>query len=136
MLPTPPASTPTPLPYPFVLEGFSQYPTESGTGITAYIYSTDPLGLPGYSLSVRHNGQLLPAHKGTSDNETLYLAVQIDNATATYPYNLKVEYPVPSDGQWEVQLVDEDGEFVGPPARFALSADNPNRGIYLRYRQR
>ena len=42
----------------------------------------------------------------------------------------------PQAGTWELQLINERGEIVGPPATFQLTADEDTRELYMRYRQK
>jgi hypothetical protein len=50
------------------------------------------------------------------------------------PANLKVEFPgVDAAGIWEIQLVDAQGQALGPVARFTLAANDPNQEMYVHY---
>lgn len=51
--------------------------------------------------------------------------------------NLELEFPdVSAPGVWEIQLLDDAGNVVGPTARFVFSADELNQEMYVRYQKR
>ncbi|MCB0157568.1 MAG: hypothetical protein KDD83_05520, partial [Caldilineaceae bacterium] len=48
--------------------------------------------------------------------------------------NWKAEFDnIGPAGTWEVQLMDAQGNLVGPPATFTLSQNDPNQELYVRY---
>jgi hypothetical protein len=147
--PTPqPTDTPTPVPtatltptstptFAFELEGAEQFPAQfpetEGVRIYLYVYSLAEFGLPGYSLRVTHNGVPLTVNAVSVGG----LPGQTRPGPSVYTRltNMQVEFQQPPGGTWEVQLVDQDGTPVGPPAMFTLSVENPNRELYVRYRR-
>ncbi|MDW8098805.1 MAG: hypothetical protein RML36_04865 [Anaerolineae bacterium] len=139
--PTPvPTATPTPTPAPtftFELERAEQFPAQSpeteGVRIYLYVYSLAEFGLPGYSLRVARNGVPLTVNAVSVGG----LPGQTRPGPSVYTrlMNMQVEFQEPPGGTWEVQLVSQDGTPAGPPAIFTLSADDPHRELYVRYRR-
>ncbi|MCB0071995.1 MAG: hypothetical protein KDE20_11075, partial [Caldilineaceae bacterium] len=136
-----PTDTPTPVPTPtpaylFDLETAERFVTESLAQdiVRAYLYAYDPaqLGLPGYSMQVLHNGEVLPVDDVTSAG----LPAQTRDMPGPYTrfFNLSAVFVGPQAGEWVVQLVDANGAPQGPPATFTLTPDDLQRELYVRYR--
>jgi hypothetical protein len=98
-----------------------------------YVYSGNS-ALEGYSLRVTKDGTDLPVEGSSFGGQPAF----------TWPFqdprqrfqNFKVEYPdTPPQGTWQVQLIDNTGATVGPPATFTLSSDDPQQELYVRYAQ-
>ncbi len=116
----------------FVLVGQEQFPEENNlVRIFLFVSDVDATALPGYTLSVKKDGAILPV-----------TVVSSDAAGYTWPVanprqrfqNFKVEFPnLQAPGAWEVQLVDGSGSPKGPPALFTLAAGDTNREFYVRY---
>ncbi|GAB4566070.1 MAG: hypothetical protein Kow0047_17160 [Anaerolineae bacterium] len=140
--PTPtetPTPTPTPTPvYPFELESLEQFPAHDlsldQVRIYAYIYSPTEFGLPGYSLQVWHDG--VPLATDAVSAEGLPNLTREEPGPWTRFTNLVVEFDEPPGGVWEIQLIDEDGQVVGPSAMFNLTEADSDRELYVRYRLR
>jgi hypothetical protein len=140
--PTPtetPVPTPTPTPdYGFVLESAEKFPTEGlVTGVVRiylYVYSPAEFALAGYSLAVQHNGAPLPVDQVSTGG--LPQQTRSEPGPYTRFSNLSAIFVEAQAGEWVVQLVDEDGVPVGPPAQFELTADETTRELYVRYRVR
>jgi hypothetical protein len=108
-----------------------QFPESSVVRLFAYIYAGNE-ALAGYSLGVTKDGAALPVSSRSFGGQPAY----------TWPFqdarqrhqNLKIEFPgTPPAGVWEVQLVNEAGQTVGPLATFSLSANDPLQELYVRY---
>ena len=116
----------------FVLVGQEQFPEENNlVRIFLFVSNADATALPGYTLSVKKDGAILPV-----------TVVSSDAAGYTWPVanprqrfqNFKVEFPnLQAPGAWEVQLVDGGGSPKGPPALFTLAGGDTNREFYVRY---
>jgi hypothetical protein len=116
----------------FVLVGQEQFPEGNNlVRIFLFVSDADATALPGYTLSVKKDGAVLPV-----------TAVSSDAAGYTWPVanprqrfqNFKVEFPnMQAPGAWEVQLVDGSGSGKGPAALFTLVAGDTNREFYVRY---
>ncbi len=129
----PPVEVPPVAPgFDFVLVGQEQFPEENNlVRIFLFVSDADAMALPGYTLSVKKDGAILPV-----------TVVSSDAAGYTWPVanprqrfqNFKVEFPnLQAPGAWEVQLVDGGGSPKGPPALFTLAAGDTNREFYVRY---
>lgn len=133
-----PEPTPTPTPaYSFTLEMAEKFPTESlapnVVRIYLYVYSPAELGLGGYSLQVTRNGApLLVDEESTAGAPDV---TRTEPGPFTRFTNMNVIFVEPQAGRWEIQLVDEQGQVVGPPAVFDLTADEATRELYVRYRR-
>ena len=99
--------------------------------IFMYVYS-DSGALPNYTLRVRYNGTDLPVDALSFGGQPGF----------TWPFqdarqrsqNWKAEFDnIGPAGTWEVQLMDAQGNLVGPPATFTLSQNDPNQELYVRY---
>lgn len=132
-----PTVTPTPV-FLFDLEAAEKFPTEglaeNVVRIFAYAYSPAGLGLGGYRLQVNHNGALLPVDGVTETG----LPAQTREEPGPYTRftNVNAIFIEPQAGEWTIQLVDENGQAMGPPATFSLTADETTRELYVRYRQK
>ncbi len=143
LTPTPaPSATPTVEPtatstpnYRFTLEAAEKFPTESlapnVVRVYAYIYSPAEFALGGYSLRVTHNGADLPVDQASSAG--LPRVTRKEPGPYSRFTNLTKIFVEAQAGDWVVQLVDEDGNVVGPPATFQLSANEDTRELYVRY---
>jgi len=115
----------------FSLENQEQFPESANVRIFMYVYSGNE-GLAGYSLWVRKDGVDVPVNVISFGGSPGF----------TWPFqharqrsqNWKAEFPdLPPAGQWEVQLIDDAGRIVGPPATFAIGPDDTNLELYVRY---
>jgi uncharacterized protein YraI len=115
----------------FSLENQEQFPESAAVRIFMYVYSGNE-GLAGYSLWVRKDGVDVPVNVISFGGSPGF----------TWPFqdarqrsqNWKAEFPdLPPGGQWEVQLINDDGRIVGPPATFAIGPDDTNLELYVRY---
>jgi hypothetical protein len=135
-----PTETPAPTPtatsaFAFVLETAEKFPTDSlAAGVVRiylYVYSPLELGLGGYSLQVVHNGVPLVVDEvstaGAPD------VTRTDPSPFTRFTNMNVIFAESQAGRWEIQLVDQNRQPVGPVAVFELSADEITRELYVRY---
>ncbi len=102
--------------------------------IYLYVYSPTEFGLPGYSLSVIHNGTPLTV----DEVSTAGLPEQTRSEPSPYTRftNMNVLFVEPQTGTWEVQLVDQKHTPVGPLAKFTLTANERTRELYVRYKQK
>lgn len=101
--------------------------------VRLYLYVLDDNGaLPGYSLRVTHNDEPLDVDEISFGGQPSF-TWPVADARQRFQ-NMKVEFPgVEPAGDWEVQLVDEEGNVVGPPATFELSENDDQRELYVRY---
>jgi hypothetical protein len=138
--PTPSATPePTATPdYSFDLESAEKFPTESlapnVVRVYLYVYSSAEFGLPGYSLVVTHNGAPLTVDqisKGGLPSQTRGMPGAYTRFT-----NMNAIFVEAQAGEWIVQLVDEEGNKVGPVARFQMTDDEVTREIYVRYKKK
>jgi hypothetical protein len=129
-----PTATPTPS-YLFELEAAEKFATEAlapnVVRVYAYVYASDELGLPGYSIRVARNGDALNVSEVTEGG--LPGQTRAVPSDATRFTNFSVILVEPQAGEWTLQLIDETGAEVGPPAVFNLSADEETRELYVRY---
>jgi uncharacterized protein YraI len=118
----------------FDLETQEQFPETGVVRIFLYVYAGNS-ALEGYSLRVTKDGTVLPVEGSSFGGQPAF----------TWPFqdprqrfqNFKIEYPdTPPQGSWQVQLIDNTGALVGPPAIFTLSSDDPQQELYVRYAQR
>lgn len=138
-LPTPtvapalPTATPAPQ-YEFMLAEQAQFEERITPRIHLYVYETQE-GLGGYMLSVRKDGQGIPATAKSAPGMP-GITWPIPNERQRYT-NLKLEFPGLSPaGLWEIQLLDANGRPVGPVATFRLQPNDPRQEIYVKYRKR
>jgi len=137
-LPTPTAVPPWPtatpaVQYAFMLAEQAQFEERITPRIHLYVYETQE-GLGGYMVSVRKDGQGLPAAVKTLPCMP-GITWPIPNERQRYT-NLKLEFPgVSPAGLWEIQLLDADGRPVGPVATFRLQPDDPQQELYIKYRK-
>lgn len=134
-------STPEPTPTPsfsFDLEAAEKFPTDAlaPNVVRAYLYAYSPaeFGLPGYSLRVQHNGNVLPVAERT----TAGVPDQTRQEPSAYTRftNMSVIFVEPQAGEWVLELLDGEGVVVGPPVTFNLTADEDTRELYLRYKRK
>ena len=138
--PTPPpaaAAQPTATSAPslvFDLETQEQFPETGVVRIFLYVYSGNS-ALEGYTLRVTKDGTELPVEGSSFGGQPAF----------TWPFqdprqrfqNFKVEYPdTEPQGTWQIQLIDNTGAIVGPPAIFTLNSNDPQQELYVRYAQR
>lgn len=131
-----PAAEPTQPPAPtfaFELVAAEQFSEPKLVRIFLYVYDTDN-ALGGYTVRVKKDGAEQPVSAvsfGGQPGQTW----PITDIRQRFQ-NMKVEFPnVSPAGLWEVQLVDSGGNPVGPPATFALKANEPNQELYVRYKK-
>ncbi len=134
-----PVPTPTPTPfYTFDLEEAAKFPTESlaqdVVRVYLYVYAPSEFGLQGYSLRVLHNGvemEVDDASVGGVPQQTRPGPGEYTRFT-----NLDVIFVTEQEGEWRIQLLDANDVPAGPPAIFALTADETTRELYVRYRRK
>jgi hypothetical protein len=135
-----PTDTPTPAPSPtpsftFALELAEKHPTNSlaPNVVRVFLYVADAEGfaLGDYSLRVLHNGAELPVDKVSTSG--LPGLTRGEPSPYTRFTNMNVIFVEAQAGTWQVQLVDVNGNPVGPPATFELTADEETRELYVRY---
>lgn len=133
----PPTDTPTP-DFAFELEAAEKFPTDSLAAnvvrVYLYVYSTTEFGLPGYTLAVTHNGA--PQNVDVTSQAGLPEQTRAEPGPYTRFTNMNMIFVEPQAGSWEIQLIDVNGQIMGPAARFDLSADENTREIYVRYRRK
>jgi hypothetical protein len=134
---SPAASAPAATPIPtapaadFVLEAQEQFPETSLVRIFLYVYSGNS-ALEGYALRVTKDGVEMPT-SGVSFGGQPAFTWPFQDPRQRYQ-NYKVEFPdTPVAGVWQVQIVDNAGNVVGPPAAFNLAANDPRQELYVRY---
>lgn len=133
-----PTETPTPTgpQYDFELEVAEKFPTDSlaenVVRVFLYVYSNDEFALPGYSLVVAHNESSLPVDAISTAG--LPSVTRDEPGIYTRFTNMNAIFIEPPGGTWAIQLVDELGVAVGPPAFLELEPDDTARELYLRYR--
>jgi SH3-like domain-containing protein len=111
-----------------------QFPDTNVMHVFLYVFDNNG-ALAGYSLRATRNGVELPIQAAASFGPQPGLTWPIADSRQRFQ-NYKVEFPgEPSGGTWEVQLV-KDGKPVGPPARFQLKDNDPNRELYVRYQKK
>jgi len=120
----------------FDLEVAEKYPTNSlapnVVRVFLYVEDSEGFGLGGYSLRVVHNGALLPVDKLSTPG--LPGLTRGEPSPYTRFTNMNVIFVEAQAGGWEVQLVDSNGNPVGPPAEFNLTDSEDTRELYVRYR--
>ncbi len=137
-LPTPTVAPPLPtatpaVQYEFMLAEQAQFEERITPRIHLYVYETQE-GLGGYMVSVRKDGQGLPATAKTAPGMP-GITWPIPNERQRYT-NLKLEFPgVSPAGLWEIQLVDANGRPIGPVATFRLQPNDPQQELYIKYRK-
>jgi uncharacterized protein YraI len=118
----------------FDLEAQEQFLETGLVRIFLYVYAGNS-ALGGFSLRVSKDGAELPVTGSSFAGQPAF----------TWPFqdprqrfqNFKVEYPdIPPQGTWQVQLIDETGATVGPPATFTLSSNDQQQELYVRYARR
>ena len=129
----PPTATAAPVAS-FNLEAQDQFPESALVRIFLYVYAGNS-ALEGYSLRVTKDGAELPV-SGTSFGGQPAFTWPFQDPRQRFQ-NFKIEFPdTPAQGVWQVQLVDNSGATVGPPATFTLTANDPQQELYVRYAQR
>jgi hypothetical protein len=120
----------------FNLEAAEKHPTVSlapnVVRVFLYVADRDGVGLAGYSLRVQHNGAELPVDKVSEGG--LPGVTRGEPSPYTRFTNMSVIFVEAQAGTWVVQLVDGNGNVVGPAAQFEMTADEVTRELYLRYR--
>lgn len=136
-----PTNTPQPTPtpdYAFDLESAEKFPTESlapdVVRVYLYVYSPAEFALPDYAIAVQHDG-VAQTVEGTSRGG-LPEQTRVEPSPYTRFTNFSAIFVEPQAGQWTVQLVDTNGNAVGPQAKFELLAEEETRELYVRYRRR
>jgi hypothetical protein len=118
----------------FDLETQEQFPETAMVRVFLYVYAGNS-ALEGYSLRVTKDGSEMPVEGASFGGQPAF----------TWPFqdprqrfqNFKVEFPdAEPQGVWQVQLIDNTGATVGPPATFTLNANDPQQELYVRYAQR
>lgn len=132
-----PTLTPLPTPeYAFELEAAEKFPTDSlavnVVRIFLYVYSPVEFGLPSFTLAVKHNET--PLLVDTVSESGLPQQTRSGPSAFTRFTNMNLIFVERQVGRWEIQLIDQSGAIVGPPAIFDLTADEITRELYLRYK--
>jgi hypothetical protein len=104
--------------------------------VRVFLYVTDgTTGLEGYSARITKDGRELPVDATSFSGQPAF----------TWPFqdarqrhqNFRIEFADESAaGVWEIELINADGESVGPAARFTLTDEEPDKELYLRYERR
>lgn len=135
-----PTETPTPSgpQYEFELETAEKFPTDSlaenVVRVFLYVYSGGEFALPGYSLVVAHDNATLPVD--TASTGGLPDVTRDEPGIYTRFTNMNAIFIEPQGGTWAIQLVDDLGVAVGPPAFIELAPDDASRELYVRYRRK
>lgn len=133
-----PTNTPTPAgpQYEFELEEAEKFPTDSlaenVVRVFLYVYGGGQFALPGYSLVVAHNDASLPVDATSTGG--LPDVTRDEPGKYTRFTNMNAIFIEPQGGTWAIQLVDDLGVAVGPPAFIELAPDDNARELYIRYR--
>jgi hypothetical protein len=121
----------------FDLEDAEKHPTESlapnVVRVFLYVYSADDFALEGYSLRVTHNGAALPVEQLSEGG--LPGVTRGEPGPFTRFTNMNALFVEPQAGTWVIELIDETGNAIGPPATFELTAGEDTRELYVRYRR-
>ncbi len=118
----------------FILESQEQFPETGQVRAFMYAYAGNS-ALEGYSLRVTKDGVELPT-TGTSFGGQPAFTWPFQDPRQRYQ-NYKIEFPdTQAAGLWQVQIIDSDGNVVGPPASFSLAANDPRQELYVRYVRR
>lgn len=137
---TEPTAVPTPTPiatvgFAFDLELAEKHPTSSlapnVVRIFLFVADEDGFALPDYSLRVLHNGAELAVDKLSTGG--LPGLTRGEPSPYTRFTNMNVIFVEAQAGTWVAQLIDSNGNPVGPPAEFQLDADEDTRELYVRY---
>ena len=133
--PPPPTAAPPAAPeFGFDLEASEQFPETNVMRVFLFAHDGQD-GLEGYSLKVTKNGTELSVGEKTFGPQPGFTWPIADGRQRFQ--NMKAEFPGESPaGTWEVQLIDSGGSPVGPPATFDLTANEPERELYVRYLKR
>jgi hypothetical protein len=100
-----------------------------------YISGGNNTALAGYSARVSKDGRELPVTVESFGGQPAFTWPFQD--TRQRHQNFKIEFEdISPAGNWEVELIDGDGNGVGPVARFNLTEDDPLRELYVRYERR
>ncbi len=133
--PPPPTDTPEPTPTPAPLfyrgEGPIFMPT-TNDWVTLWIKVYDRFGspLPGWRLQIRRNGVVYATTPPSRDVLEYSAPPGFGNRKL---YNLKYEIPAPGIADWEVYLIDNNGQIQSPIVPFTTTPTNPNREIYIAF---
>ncbi|HRW10066.1 MAG TPA: SH3 domain-containing protein [Caldilineaceae bacterium] len=125
-------------PYPFQLVQQQQHGERITPRIFLYVndHSAADIqeGLPGFGLLVKKDGVILSAPERTHGGQPDF--------TWPIPHerqklaNFKVEFPTVNPvGHWEIQLIDQLGQPVGPITSFDFGPNEPNLEMYLHYQK-
>ncbi len=132
-----PTSTPTP-DYAFQLEEAEQFPTQvedvDEVRIYLYVYAEDNYALPGYSFQVFKNGEPLQVQARSTGG--LPGETRPGPSQYTRFANLGAAFFESSTGIWQIQLIDPDQQPAGEMVEFVLGENDPNRELYVRYKQK
>lgn len=119
--------------YPFTLIATEQFPEPNVVRIYLYVFSGNE-ALAGYTLRVTKDGVEQPVSESSFGPNSAYTWPVADPRQRAQ--NMKVEFDIGNvAGVWEVQLM-RNGTPMGPSATFTLSANEPNRELYVRYQER
>ena len=120
----------------YALIGSEQFEEDEVVRIYLYIHDVDEeVGLANHTLQVFKDGEELPVRARSLGGPPGFTWPFFESRQQ--PQNMKIEYGNQSPGGvWTVQLVDSDGQVVGPKAQFALDDDEQNRELYVDYARR
>jgi hypothetical protein len=118
-----PTDTPTPVPvtYPFIIKETAQFgTTHLNFDVFIAITDADNHPLAGYRVIGGHSS-------GLQLESAPSAAAWTENSGAMHYKAGNIKYAVPNSpsGVWNLQLIDSDGNPVGPPVEFSFDANNP-----------
>lgn len=117
----PPTNTPAPPDYPFEIKETNQFNT-THPNFDVFVAITDKNNNPltGYRVIGTHSS-------GLKIESALSAGAWTENSGAMHykAGNIKFQAPNSPGGAWNLQLVDADGNPVGPPVEFPFDASSP-----------
>lgn len=118
----------------FELVAAEQFSEPKVVRVFLYVYDGDN-ALEGYTVQAKKDGAAQTVAGSSVGGQPSFTWPIAD--TRQRFQNMKVEFPnVTAAGVWEIQLVDNGGNPMGPPASFTLKANDPNQELYVRYKKR
>ncbi len=107
-------------------------PERGGDNVGAAMANPTEQALGDYTVRVHKDGLSVPVQAKTFAGMPGYTWPRADARQRLM--NLKLEFPhISAAGLWEIQLLDERGNPVGPTAHFILAPDDLNKEMYVRY---
>ncbi len=115
----------------FDLIAKEQFPETKLVRVYLYVYDGTN-ALAGYTLRILKDGREIPVSAQSFGGQPAF-TWPFQDARQRYQ-NLKIEIPnEPAAGAWSVQLIDPQGNPVGPPAEFSLANNDAQQELYVRY---